>query len=126
MVKGVKTGVSIALVGILAGGGGAYAATQITSAQIKDGTIQAKDIKRGTISTTNLSAAAKKAMTGPAGASRCHGHRGPRPGRPGRRAGRQRTHRARLPGHEGRQGRSGRSGPRRPGRRRRREGRQGR
>ena len=45
MVRGVKTGVSIALVGILAGGGGAYAATQITSSQIKDGTIQAKDIK---------------------------------------------------------------------------------
>ena len=80
MVRGVKTGVSIALVGILAGGGGAYAATQITSAQIKDGTIQAKDIKRGTISTNNLSAAAKAGMvgkTGPAGATGATGATGP-------------------------------------------------
>jgi hypothetical protein len=77
MVRGVRTGVSIALVGILAGGGGAYAATQITSAQIKDGTIQAKDIKRGTITTSNLSAAAKKTMTGPAGPAGAPGPAGP-------------------------------------------------
>ena len=98
MVKGVRTGVSIALVGILAGGGGAYAATQITSAQIKDGTIQAKDIKRGTITTTNLSAAAKKAMTGPAGPA------GRAPARPAP-AGRERGTRARLPGRAGPEGR---------------------
>lgn len=67
MLKGVRTGVSIALVGILAGGGGAYAASQITSAQIKDGTIQGKDIKRGTITAANLSSSAKKRLTGPAG-----------------------------------------------------------
>ena len=58
-MKGVRTGVGIALVGILAGGGGAYAATQITSAEIKDGTIQAKDIKKGTITASNLAAAAR-------------------------------------------------------------------
>jgi len=52
-MKGVKTGVAIALVGVLAGGGGAYAAGQITSAQIKDGTITSKDIKKGTITATN-------------------------------------------------------------------------
>src|ERR1700754_5295381 len=68
-VKGLKTGVSIALVGVLAGGGGAYAAGQITSAQIKDGTITSKDIKKGTITATNLSAAAKKSLTGKAGAT---------------------------------------------------------
>lgn len=77
MVKGVRTGVTIALVGILAGGGGAYAANQITSADIKDGTIQAKDIKRGTISAANLSAAAKKGMVGPAGATGATGPAGP-------------------------------------------------
>ena len=81
-VKGIKTGASIALVGILAGGGGAYAAGQITSAQIKDGTITAKDIKKGTISTANLSAAAKKGMTGPAGATGATGPQGPK-GDPG-------------------------------------------
>src|ERR1700754_3159140 len=77
-VKGLKTGVSIALVGILAGGGGAYAAGQITSAQIKDGTITTKDIKKGTISTANLSAAAKKGMTGPAGPAGATGPAGAR------------------------------------------------
>lgn len=77
MVKGVRTGVSIALVGILAGGGGAYAASQITSAQIKDGTIQAKDIKRGTIGAANLSAAAKKGLVGPAGPAGATGATGP-------------------------------------------------
>jgi hypothetical protein len=77
-VKGIKTGVSIALVGILAGGGGAYAAGQITSSQIKDGTITAKDIKKGTISTSNLSAAAKKGMTGPAGPAGATGPAGPK------------------------------------------------
>ena len=105
MVRGVKTGVSIALVGILAGGGGAYAATQITSAQIKDGTIQAKDIKRGTITTTNLSAAAKKAMTGPAGAPPAPPARPAPPDR-----GRARTVRARLPGR-GRRRRATRARP---------------
>ena len=119
MVRGVKTGVSIALVGILAGGGGAYAATQITSAQIKDGTIQAKDIKRGTISANNLSAAAKAGMVGgrPGGRDRRgrrdrpagpQGERGPSgarlPGHAARRATRARPAR-RAAGPEGRQGR---------------------
>jgi len=76
-VKGIKVGVCIALVGVLAGGGGAYAAGQITGAQIKDGTITAKDIKKGTITTANLSAAAKKGMTGPAGPAGAAGPAGP-------------------------------------------------
>ena len=75
-MKGVRTGVGIALVGILAGGGGAYAATQITSAEIKDGTIQAKDIKKGTITASNLAAAARTGMTGPAGATGAAGPAG--------------------------------------------------
>jgi hypothetical protein len=76
-VKGIKAGVCIALVGILAGGGGAYAAGQITSAQIKDGTITAKDIKKGTITAANLSTAAKRGMTGTAGPSGPAGATGP-------------------------------------------------
>ena len=52
---------------MLAGGGGAYAAGQITSAQIKDGTITSKDIKSGTIAASNLSSAAKKSAQGRAG-----------------------------------------------------------
>ena len=111
-MKGVRTGVCIALVGILAGGGGAYAATQITSAEIKDGTIQAKDIKKGTITASNLAAAARNGMTGAAGPSgRC------RTRRRGRTRGRNRSCRpnwrdgcrwARRP--EGRHGREGRLG----------------
>ncbi|WP_053227821.1 collagen-like protein [Solirubrobacter soli] len=76
-LHGVKAGVSIALVGMLAGGGGAYAAGQITSAQIKDGTITSKDIKAGTISTANLSASARNGMTGPAGPAGATGPAGP-------------------------------------------------
>lgn len=68
-MRGLKTGVAVALVAVLAGGGGAYAAGQITSAQIKDGTITSKDIKKGTITATNLSAAAKKGLTGARGAT---------------------------------------------------------
>src|SRR5215467_9090172 len=75
-MRGVRTGVIIALVGVLAGGGGAYAAGQITGSQIKDGTITAKDIKAGTITTGNLSAAAKRGMTGPVGPARPAGPKG--------------------------------------------------
>ena len=75
--KGVKAGVCIALVGILAGGGGAYAAGQITGAQIKDGTITTKDIKKGTISARNLSTATLKGLTGPAGPAGATGPAGP-------------------------------------------------
>ena len=69
-VKGLRTGVAIALTGILAGGGGAYAAGQITSAQIKDATITSKDIKDRSISAVDLSTAAARTLrgaTGPAG-----------------------------------------------------------
>ncbi len=66
-MKGLRTGVLIALVAVLAGGGGAYAAGQITSAQIKDGTITAKDIKKGTLTTQTLAASTRKGMQGPAG-----------------------------------------------------------
>ena len=69
-MKGVRTGVVIALVGISRGRRRGVRATQITSAEIKDGTIQAKDIKSGTITTSNLSAAAPRRMTGPAGPRR--------------------------------------------------------
>jgi hypothetical protein len=86
-MRGVRTGVAIALVGVLAGGGGAYAAGQITGSQIKDGTITAKDIKAGTITTGNLSAAAKKGMEGPAGPAGPKGDSAPTvlgsPGAPG-------------------------------------------
>ena len=38
-MRGLRTGVAIALTALLVGGGGAYAASQITSSQIKNGTI---------------------------------------------------------------------------------------
>jgi hypothetical protein len=66
-MRGIRTAVLVAVVAVLAGGSGAYAAKQITGAQIKDGTITAKDIKAGTISTANLSAAAKKGLQGAVG-----------------------------------------------------------
>ena len=48
-MRGLRTGVAIALTALLVGGSGAYAASQITSSQIKNGTIQNADIKKGTI-----------------------------------------------------------------------------
>src|SRR5687767_12937798 len=72
-MRGLRIGVAIALVGTLAGGGGAYAAKQITSAQIKNNTITTKDIKDKSISTADMSAAAisslqgKQGPAGPAG-----------------------------------------------------------
>ncbi len=76
-MNGLRMGVAIALVGVLAGGGGAYAAGQITSAQIKDGTITSKDIKGGTIAASNLSSAAKKSLQGAPGATGATGPAGP-------------------------------------------------
>ena len=76
-MNGLRMGVAIALVGVLAGGGGAYAAGQITSAQIKDGTITSKDIKSGTIAASNLSPAAKKSLQGAKGATGPTGPAGP-------------------------------------------------
>lgn len=77
------------------GGGSAYAATSITSAQIKDNTVQGKDIKNSTIqgkdvknrslTTSDLSSgtvASLKGKTGPAGAAGVKGDTGA-PGTPG-------------------------------------------
>jgi hypothetical protein len=62
---------------VLAMGGTATAASMVTSANIKDGTIAAKDIKRGAIGTAQLSAAAKRGMEGPEGATGPMGPIGP-------------------------------------------------
>ena len=51
----------------LAMGGTATAASMVTSAQIKDGTITAKDIKRGSIGTAQLSSSAKDGTQGVSG-----------------------------------------------------------
>src|SRR6478609_9890092 len=60
-----KPGIWLGTIAVaLAMGGTATAASMITSAQIKDGTITAKDIKRGSIGTAQLSSSAKNGMQG--------------------------------------------------------------
>ncbi|MCL2615077.1 MAG: hypothetical protein FWD95_17825, partial [Nocardioidaceae bacterium] len=71
ILKNVSPTVAAVIVSsVLSAGGGAYAASQITSAQIKDGTIQTQDLANGsvtsnkvadgTLRTRDLSADAKK------------------------------------------------------------------
>ena len=76
-MRGLRTGVAIALTGLLAGGSGAWAASQITSSQIKDGTIQAKDIKKGSLGADRLSAAAQRTLQGKQGPAGSAGPAGP-------------------------------------------------
>jgi hypothetical protein len=70
---------------VLAMGGTATAASMVTSAQIKDGTIAAKDIKRGAIGPAQLSLAAKAGMQGATGSQGPAGPAGAlgAPGAPG-------------------------------------------
>lgn len=58
--------VSIIALGV-ALGGSAYAATQITSKDIRNGTIQNADIKKGTIQTNRLSSGVQRILKGGAG-----------------------------------------------------------
>ncbi|RKQ86758.1 hypothetical protein C8N24_4773 [Solirubrobacter pauli] len=84
-----RPGVWLGTIAVVLGmGGSAIAASQITSAQIKDGTIQAKDIKRGAIGTAQLSSAVKDNLTGGDGFTGATGPAGPAgpagpPGAPG-------------------------------------------
>ncbi|MDA0179943.1 hypothetical protein OJ997_06530 [Solirubrobacter phytolaccae] len=62
---------------VLAMGGTATAASMVTSAQIKDGTITAKDIKRGAIGLTQLSSTARDGIQGEPGLTGPSGPAGP-------------------------------------------------
>jgi hypothetical protein len=87
--KHFTPGVALGIVAIiLATTGSAVAGSLITSSQIKDGTIQSKDIKKGTIALNRLAPAAQKAIqraatpgttgaTGATGATGPQGDRGP-------------------------------------------------
>ena len=58
-------------------GGSAYAATQITSKQIKNGTIQNIDVKKGTLQSSSFSAGVQnllKAKSGNTASSTAGGH----------------------------------------------------
>ena len=68
--------VSVA-VGILAAVGTATAASLITSADIKNNTVQSKDIKNRTIQTKDMSGAAKRALKGNTGPQGLQGPQGP-------------------------------------------------
>jgi hypothetical protein len=59
--------VAIALTALLVGGAGAYAQSQITSAQIRNNTITSADIKNKSISTADLSASAVRSLQGKQG-----------------------------------------------------------
>jgi hypothetical protein len=58
-------------------GGSAYAAVTITGKNIKDGTITARDIKKGSLDTTRLNAQALGSLTGKRGPAGPQGDRGP-------------------------------------------------
>ena len=69
-MRGLRTGVAIAVTALLMGGAGAYAQSQITSAQIKNNTITSADIKNKSITSSDLSASTVRSLagkTGPAG-----------------------------------------------------------
>ena len=63
-MRGLRTGVAIALTALLVGGAGAYAQSQITSAQIRNNTITSADIKNKSISTADLSNSAVRSLQG--------------------------------------------------------------
>src|SRR4051794_4491841 len=81
MRKRLSPGVVLGLVAVVfAMSGSAFAASKITSAQIKDGTITAKDIKNEAVTPAKLSNSAMDALggeTGPAGPSGPAGPAGP-------------------------------------------------
>ncbi len=66
-MRGLRTGVAIALTALLVGGAGAYAQSQITSAQIRNNTITSADIKNKSISTGDLSSSAVRSLQGKQG-----------------------------------------------------------
>jgi hypothetical protein len=77
--KHLTPGVVLGVVAIfIALSGSAVASSLITSAKIKDGTIQARDIKKGSISIDRLSSSARKALltAGPAGPAGAKGEKG--------------------------------------------------
>ena len=55
-----KTIIACTLVALITGGGSAYATQQITSSQIKDGTIRSADIRNGSVGVRDLSVAARR------------------------------------------------------------------
>src|SRR5690349_14990485 len=73
-----RPGIWLGLVAIvLAMSGSAYAASKITGAQIKDGTITGKDIKTRSIGSSQLDGGALAALEGPPGVAGAAGPAGP-------------------------------------------------
>ena len=66
-MRGLRTGVAIALTALLVGGAGAYAQSQITSAQIKNNTITSADIKNKSITSRYLTTVAVRSLQGKQG-----------------------------------------------------------
>jgi len=61
-VTPAKSVAALALAFLLAGTGGAVAGAKVTSAKIKDNTIQSRDIRNGTIKAKDLTKSARKAF----------------------------------------------------------------
>jgi Collagen triple helix repeat (20 copies) len=76
-MRGLRTGVAIALTALLCGGAGAYAQSQITSAMIKNNTITSADIKNKSISQSDLSNSAVRSLQGEEGPAGPAGPPGP-------------------------------------------------
>ena len=76
-MRGLRTGVAIAVTAVLMGGAGAYAQSQITSAQIKNNTITSADIKNKSITSSDLSASTVRSLAGKTGPAGPQGPAGP-------------------------------------------------
>jgi hypothetical protein len=76
-MRGLRTGVAIAVTALLCGGAGAYAQNQITSAQIRNNTITSADIKNKAITTSDLSNSAVRSLQGKQGPAGPAGPPGP-------------------------------------------------
>lgn len=76
-MKRLHIAVAGALTLVFAGGSGAYAGSQITGGQIKNGTVTGQDIKDRSIGAVDLAASASSALRGPAGPQGPAGPSGP-------------------------------------------------
>jgi hypothetical protein len=77
MNSSIKTAVIAAIVAIVIGASSATAASMIGSSQVKDNSLTTKDIKNGTLSVADLSAAARASLKGNQGPAGPVGTQGP-------------------------------------------------
>ncbi|HEX5951120.1 MAG TPA: hypothetical protein VFZ96_08960 [Actinomycetota bacterium] len=77
MREGLRTAAAVGITALLCGGAGAYAQSQITSAQIRNNTITSADIKNKTITRSDLSNSTVRSLQGQEGPAGPQGPAGP-------------------------------------------------